>query len=190
MQRLTALVFVMAAMAVSLLFAQEKQTAQPPAMKRPGPGPERARLSILVGNFTTETRIPPSRMFKNGSTGTGTSIIGWGLDSMFLTVDEQSINPVLGNYKGHGILGYEPQEKQYILSMFNNFGDHPQYRGSFIGDTLVLSAAIPMAGRSFEQKLEWFRDGAIVRLLIFNDFGEGMKLVIDQKATPSSGAIK
>jgi hypothetical protein len=159
-------------------------------MKRPKPGPERARLSFLVGNFTTETRILPSPMLKKGATGTGTSVIAWELDSMFLTVDEQSINPVLGNYKGHGMLGYDLQEKQYVLSMFNNFGDHPQYRGSFVGDTLLLATKVPMPGRSFEQKLEWFRDGTVVRLRILNDFGQGLRPVIDQTSTPSSGAVK
>jgi hypothetical protein len=109
---------------------------------------------------------------------------------MFLFVDEQSINSLLGNYKGHGMLGYDLQEKQYVLSMFTNFGDHPQYRGSFVGDTLVLTTKVSAPRGSFDQKLQWFRDGNTVRLRILNDFGQGLKLVIDQTATPSSGAAK
>ncbi len=190
MKRVIAAIFVVCVITFCSTFAQEKQTPEPPSMKRPEPGPERARLSILVGNFTTETRILPSPMMKKGATGTGTSVISWGLDSMFLSVDEQSINPILGNYKGHGMLGYDLQEKQYVLSMFNNFGDHPQYRGSFVGDTLVLVTKVPMPGRSFDQKLEWFRDGSLVRLRILNDSGQGWRPVIDQTATPSSGASK
>jgi len=190
MKKIVTVIFVVCVLNICSAFAQEKQTPAPPSMKRPEPGPERVRLSFLVGNFTTETRMPPGPMMKNGAIGTGTSVISWGLDSMVLTVDEQSINPVLGNYKGYGMLGYDPQEKQYVLSMFNNFGDHPQYRGSFIGDTLVLATKVPMPGRSFDQQLRWFREGALVRLHILNDFGQGPKLVIDQTATPSSAAPK
>ena len=172
------------------LFGQERKVSEPPTMKRADPGPERARLSFLVGNFTTVTQVLPGPMMKKGATGTGTSVISWGLDSMFLSLDEQSINPMLGNYKGHGMLGYDPQLKQYVLSMFNNFGDHPQYRGSFVGDTLVLTTTVPMPGRSFDQKLHWFRDGNLVRLRISNDFGQGLSPVIDQTSTPSSGPTK
>lgn len=190
MKRMIAAIVVVFLATSWSIFAQEKQTPVPPSMKRPEPGPERARLSFLVGNFTTETRILPSPMMKKGATGTGTSVISWGLDSMFLTVDEQSINPILGNYKGHGMLGYDPQEKQYVLSMFNNFGDHPQYRGSFVGDILVLTTKVAMPGRSFDQRLEWFRDGSLVHLRILNDIGQGWRPVIDQMSSPESGAAK
>ena len=190
MKRLIATIFFVYVLTFCSVSAQEKQTPAPPSMKRPEPGPERARLSFLVGNFTTETKMLPGPMMKKGATGTGTSVISWGLDSMFLTVDEQSVNPVLGNYKGHGMLGYDPQEKQYVLSMFNNFGDLPQYRGSFVGDTLVLATKVSAPRGSFDQKLQWFRDGALVRLRILNDFGQGFRPVIDQTSTPSSGAAK
>ncbi len=190
MKRVIAAIFVVCVLTICSTFAQEKQAPEPPSMKRPEPGPERARLSFLVGKFATETHILPSPMMKEGAKGKGTSIITWGLDSMFLTVDEQSINAILGNYKGHGMLGYDPQERKYILSMFNNFGDHPQYQGNFVGDTLVLTTKVLSPGGSFDQQLQWFRVGTLVRLRILNDFGQGLRPVIDQTGTPSSGASK
>lgn len=170
--------------------AQEKDHTNPPFMKRPEPGPERARLSFLVGKFVTETYILPSPRMKEGAKGAGTSIIEWSLDSMFLSVNEQSTNAILGNYQGHGMLGYDPQEKKYVLSMFNNFGDHPKYEGNFAGDTLVLATRVPLPGRAFDQRLQWFHEGRKVRLQILNDLGQGFKLVIDQTATHSSTATK
>ena len=187
MKKVIAAMCVVSVLGMWSIVAQEKERAAPPSMKRPEPGPERARLSFLVGKFSTETRLLPARMMKKEVIGAGTSVISWALDSMFLSVDEESINPILGNYKGHGMLGFDPQEKQYVLSMFNNFGDRPQYRGSFVGDTLVLGTKVPEPGHTFDQKLEWFRDGAAVRLRILNDVGEGFKPVIDQTSTPASG---
>lgn len=184
---------IAAIFAISLLafpLAQEKHSSDTPAMKRPAPGPERARLSFLVGKFVTETYIPPSPRMKEGAKGTGTSIIEWSLDSMFLSVDEHSANAILGKYQGHGMLGYDPQQKKYVLSMFNNFGDHPRYEGNFVGDTLVLATRVPMPGGAFDQQLQWFHDGNKVRLRILNDVGQGFKLVIDQTSTQSPDAMK
>jgi hypothetical protein len=113
----------------------------------------RARLGFLVGSFVTETSMPPGPMAPKGASGTGTSVITRGLDSAFLLIDEQSVNSLFGAYKGHGVLGYDVHTNQYSLSMFNNFGDHPIYTGSFAGDTLVLLTKVPMPGRSFDQKV-------------------------------------
>jgi hypothetical protein len=190
MKKVITLIIIVSAFAFCPTFAQEKRAHDGPVMKRPEPGPERARLSFLVGNFTTKTRILPSPMMEKEALGTGTSIIAWGLDSMFLTVNEQSINPIFGNYKGYGMLGYDPQERQYTLSMFNNFGDQPQYRGNFAGDTLLLVTKVVTPGGSFEQTLQWFREGSIVRLRVLNNMGQGFLPVIDQAATPSSTGTK
>ena len=163
-------------------YAQSKGASAPPAMKRPGPGPQRARLAFLVGEFATETRVMSGRPGAPAALGTGTSSIRWGLDSMFLFIDEQSANTLLGNYKGFGILGYEPSSGKYTLTMCNNFGDRPEYLGTFSADTLVMSAKIPFPGGTFDQRLLWFTEGNAVRLQVFNDLGKGFVQVVDQTA--------
>jgi len=142
----------------------------------------RERLGFLVGSFATEVHILPGRMMKQESVGKGTSEISWALDSMFLFVDERSVNSVLGAYKGYGLLGYDRHDREYVLSMYNNFGDHPQYRGSFAGDTLVLAARIPAPGKAFDQQVRWYREGENVRLEVLNDTGEGFVPVMHQVA--------
>ncbi len=148
----------------------------------------RGRLAFLVGSFTTEVHILPSRIFPKESEGKGTSEISWGLDSMFLFIDERSVNPVLGNYKGFGLLGYDRHDRQYTLSMYNNFGDHPQYHGSFAGDTLVLSARVPAPGKSFDQQVRWYPVKENVRLEVLNDMGEGFVPVMTQSARRSQSS--
>ncbi len=157
-----------------------------PPFRRPTPGPERAKLSFLVGRFVTETHLKPNPMSDKESIGKGTSNISYGVDSMFLFLDDQSINPVLGAYRAHGVLGYDRREGNYVLSMFNNFGDTPQYKGSMKGDTLTLATKVDFPGGAFDQKLVWYNEGKTNRLKIYNDMGEGYTLVIDQIFTPTS----
>jgi len=170
---------------IGIAMGQQHPPVSPPARtKAESP---RERLAFLVGSFVTEVHIFPGRMVKKESVGKGTSEVSWVLDSMFLFVDERSVNPVLGNYKGLGLLGYDPHEKQYVLSMYNNFGDHPQYRGTFAGDTLVLAARIPAPVKPFDQQVRWYPDGELVRLEVFNDTGEGFVPVMAQVARPARG---
>ena len=171
--------FVLVFMVVLNLFAQDTQI-----MQKPDPAKERAKLSFLVGNFSTKTRILPTARSHKEAVGTGTSAISWTLDSTFLLVNEQSINPLLGNYKGLGMLGYDIQTKEYVLAMFNNFGDRPQYKGNFSGDTLVLISKVEYPGGLFNQKLLWFSEANNVRLTVSNDMGKGFQPVIEQTDTP------
>ena len=161
-----------------------------PAFQRPTPGPERARLSFLVGKFATETHLMASPMSDTGSIGRGTSNISYGVDSMFLFLDDQSINPLLGNYRAHGVLGYDRLEGKYFLSMYNNFGDAPQYKGSMSGDTLTLASKVNFPGGAFDQKLVWYNEGKTNRLKIYNDMGDGYTLIIDQIFTRAGGDAK
>jgi hypothetical protein len=141
-----------------------------------------SQLQFLVGKFTTETIIPPGRMAPKGATGKGTSVIAWALDSAFLMIDMEGINSVFGRYLGHGMLGFDAQSKEYVLSMFNNFGDRPSYKGTIAGDTLVLATRVPMPGHPFDQKLLWFKEGETVKLKVINDAGKGFELVTEETA--------
>ncbi len=172
-------------LASSFLVAQDSSPFQ-----KPSPGSERAKLAFLVGTFTTETRVAPSPMAPNGGVGKGTTVMTWGLDSMFVVIDEQSVNQVFGSYKGYGLLGFDRRDGKYFLSMFNNFGDDPQYRGNFNGDTLTLMTKVEFPGGSFDQKLLWFKEKNTIRLKIFNDVGEGFTLAIDETSTPSPNTMK
>jgi hypothetical protein len=170
--------------------AQEKQTSGASAFRKPGAVSERARLSFLIGRFTTEAHVMPGPMVKEEAVGKGTSVISWGLDSMFLFIDEQSVNPLLGNYKGFGVLGFDTKDQQYVLSMYNNFGDSPQYRGGFSGDTLSLSSTVRAPRGTFVQKVQWYSEGSVVRLRVLNDMGQGFTPVVEQWARPTSGFTK
>lgn len=144
----------------------------------------RARLGFLVGSFATQTKIPPNPEIPNGGTGKGTAVISWALDSMFLSIDQQGSNTVFGDYKGHGMLGYDRQVSQFVLSMFNNWGDRLTYTGTFAGDTLVLTTKVPMPGMSFDQKLLWHKEGDGAKMKVLNDIGKGFELALEETSVP------
>jgi len=144
----------------------------------------RTRLGFLAGTFATETKIPPNPEIPNGGTGKGTSVITWALDSMFLAIEQQGSNTLFGEYKGHGMLGYDRQASQYVLSMFNNWGDRLTYTGNFIGDTLVMTTRVPMPEMSFDQKLLWYKDGDEVKLKVLNDIGKGFEFALEETDVP------
>ncbi len=131
--------------------------------------------------------MPAGPMSPEEIVARGTSKLAYGVDSMFVLLDDQSDNPVLGKYKAHGVLGYNARDGKYTLSMYNNFGDAPQYKGTFSGDTLVLTSKVEYPGGSFDQKLAWYKEGTKVRLKVYNDMGQGPSLVVDQIYTHASG---
>ena len=164
--------------------AQGQTTSSGAAFQKPGLGKEQVKVKFLVGSFATSTYIPPNPAVPKGDTGKGTSVIAWALDSVFLSIEDQSFNSLFGHYNAHGMLGFDAQTHQIVLSMFNNFGDRPTYSGDFVGDTLVLQAKIPAPRGTFDQKLLWYQDGEDVILRVLNDFGRGFMLSFEQRATP------
>jgi len=82
------------------------------------------------------------------------------------------------------MLGFDVPSQQFVLSMFNNFGDHPTYRGKFHGDTLVLETKVPLPRRPFDQRLVWYKDGDAVKPQVLNDLGKGFVPALEQTAIP------
>lgn len=160
-------------------------TAKLPAqMVKPEFGPEREKLSFLVGQFNTKTEIT---MGDNSSSSSGYVKAHWGLDSMFVLIASSEANPMMGEYKGFGVLGYDSRNGEYELSMFNNFAELTQYKGNFVGDTLILKSQIDTPQGPIDQELKWYKSGESVRLEVLNDLGQGYILTVDQTATPVTG---
>lgn len=187
---LTTTFLVTTTLIFSNAYVREPSISLSPTTQSTAAGGERAKIEFLAGRFATTIDFPPIPSMPKGATGKGTSDITWVLDSTFLSIEDQSLNSLFGNYKAHGMLGFDPQIRQYVLSMFNNFGDHPTYHGDFAGDTLVLQTKVAAPRGSFDQKLLWYKDGEAVKMKILNDMGKGPVLVLEQTATPVSHKMK
>lgn len=187
---LTNTILLATTLIVGNVFVHEPPISVSAVTRATAAGGERAKIEFLAGYFAVTINFPPIPSMPKGATGKGTSEIVWVLDSTFLSIEDQSINSLFGNYKAHGMLGFDPQRGEYVLSMFNNFGDHPTYHGDFAGDTLVLQTKVAASRGSFDQKLLWYKDGEAVKLKVLNDMGKGPVLVLEQTATLVSHKMK
>lgn len=151
-------------------------------MMRPVFGPKQEKLSFLLGKFTTESKIT---MGENTMSGNGYMHIRRRLDSMFVFITSEENNSRMGSYKSFGVLGYDSRDSEYVLTMFNNFGFQSEFKGGFSGDTLELSSQIETPRGTFNQKMDWFKEGTGLRLLVYNDFGQGYTLMVDETAKPA-----
>lgn len=150
-------------------------------MTRPTFGPEQQKLSFLVGNFTTRTEV---LMRDNNTTSNGRMKAHWGLDSLFVFMSASEETPAMGRFENFGVLGYDSQKEDYVLSMFNNYGTRPQFTGHFVGDTLVMRSHMETPRGPLDQEIRWYSSGEGVRMQVMNDFGQGYVLMVDQTATP------
>jgi len=178
------------ALSYGSVYAQNEKPEPAPARPKPKVAPELAKLSFLVGEFTTDTKIHPNPVAPEGEAALGTLKTKWALDSMFLLLEEVIDFPLFGTYRGMGLLTYDRVGKQYYLGMHNNFGDHPSYKGNFVGDTLILEGQIPFEGGSFTQHVMWLWDGNNIKLWVRNNMGEGFVPVIEQTYLPAAKTSK
>ncbi|MCI0330066.1 MAG: DUF1579 domain-containing protein [candidate division Zixibacteria bacterium] len=170
--------------AVTLLWAQEQQPQQGGAPPKPKFGPELAKLSFLVGNFTTENMTHDSPMGKGGP-GKGRNMNRWGLDSLFVMANYEGTMAGMGDYKGHGMFTYDGQAQQYKCWWFDNFGNHSEYTGSFVGDTLAMESEIPTPQGNVKERIMWHPEGKKVKFQMTWDMGQGPVPMMEETATPS-----
>ena len=169
----------------AMLWAQEQSGEQAMVPPKPKFGLELARLSFLSGNFTTESMTHPSPM-GSGGTGKGRNMNRWGLDSLFMMTNYEGQMPVLGNYKGHGMITYDWIGQQYKCWWFDNYGNHSEYTGGFVGDTLVMETETPMPQGNLKEKIMWHPEGKKFKFRMVWDMGQGPMPVMDETATPNA----
>lgn len=174
-------------MAFVLAFAQEQQQGGPPP--KPKFGPELARLSFLVGNFTCENRTYDTPMGKGGP-GKGRNMNRWGLDSLFMMANYEGTIATMGKYEGHGMFTYDAPAGQYKCWWFDNFGSHSEYTGNFVGDTLALESEMQTPQGPFKERIMWHPEGKKVKFRMVWDMGQGPMPVMEETATPSGAATR
>ncbi|HEV8129804.1 MAG TPA: DUF1579 family protein [Acidobacteriota bacterium] len=97
-------VVVLLFFAVAIGLAQE-------AGKAPKPGPEHKKLGYFIGKWSGEGDMKQSP-FGPGGKFTGTETCEWFSGGFFVVCRSEGKGP-MGEMKGLGILGYNPEEKKY-----------------------------------------------------------------------------
>ena len=99
------------------------------------------KLQALAGTWRGEERIHPSPWDAKG----GPAMAEWtariGCDGFFLISDYAQSRGGKVTYRGHGVYGWDAQEKCYTMHWFDSMGSGatvPAVRGAWEGDTLTF----------------------------------------------------
>lgn len=110
----------------------------------PQPTEPHRKLAALEGTWSGTEKLYPSPWGPGGSaTGRMTSRIA--VDGFFLVQDYEEEKDGQVVFRGHGVMGYDAQQKSYGWYWFDSMGSLPASasRGSWEGDTLTFFSEAP-----------------------------------------------
>ena len=107
---------------------------------------EHRRLKALAGNWAGEEKIHPSPWDPKGGSATSRFQARADLDGFFLIADYVEERDGRVAYRGHGVYGYDPQQKCYTMHWFDSMGSGTPEpaRGQWEGNRLTFENQNPM----------------------------------------------
>ena len=115
-------------------------------MEMPKPQEEHRRLEKLAGNWVGEEKIYPGPWDPQGGSATAKIESRSGLDGFFMITDYTETRGGQVSYRGHGVHGYDPSEKCYVMFWFDSMGSCGSLpaKGTWEGNRLVYTNKTPM----------------------------------------------
>lgn len=111
------------ALFATALTAQSKTGAEPVTMRsmpKPVIGPELHLVLDLVGNWASTEAWEKVEDVSPGGMGTGKQIVRLGPGGLSIVMDYESMTGPFPDYRGHGILSWEHDEKIYRMAWAQN----------------------------------------------------------------------
>jgi hypothetical protein len=107
---------------------------------------EHRRLKALAGNWAGEEKIHPSPWDPKGGAAASRFQARADLDGFFLIADYVEERDGRVAYRGHGVYGYDPQQKCYTMHWFDSMGSGTPEpaRGQWEGNRLTFENQNPM----------------------------------------------
>lgn len=129
-------------------------------MEMPAVGPEQKRLTELAtGTWRGEEKLYPSDWDPKGGAAYGTWVVHGSLDGFALVVDyiEERDGKIV--YRGHGLHGWDADEKCFLAYWFDNIGIMPKApaKGHLDGNRYSYSSDDGPLGRT-KMTYEWKND--------------------------------
>jgi hypothetical protein len=105
----------------------------------PRPTDEHRKLSVLAGAWSGLEKLYPSPWGPGGQ-ATGRLAARMAVDGFYLVQDYEEEKDGRVVFRGHAVLGYDPQDQSYVWYWFDSMGDAPSKpaRGKWQGDTLTF----------------------------------------------------
>lgn len=115
-------------------------------MDMPRPTRFHQKLERLAGNWAGEEKISPTPWDPKGGVARGQMKARVDMDGFGLVQEYVQKRGGKINYRGHGVIGYDPQEKAYLWHWSDSMGGVPGSvtRGNWKGNKLVFQNASPM----------------------------------------------
>jgi hypothetical protein len=115
-------------------------------MQMPPPTAEHDRLKALAGSWTAEETLYPSPWDPKGGPATGKASTRMDLDGFWLLTDYTQTRGGQVSYRGHGVFGWDPQAKCYLMYWFDSMGScqTTPAKGRLDGNRLVFAQEGPM----------------------------------------------
>jgi len=118
-------------------------------MEMPRPMDEHRKLKALAGNWIGEEKLYPSPWDAKGGEAASRFQARVDLDGFFVIADYVQERGGRAGYRGHGVFGYDPQQKRYTMHWFDSMGSGTPAPapGKWEGSRLTFEGSHPM-GRS------------------------------------------
>ncbi len=125
-------------------------------MEMPKPQEEHRKLQALAGNWVGEETIYPSPWDPKGGTATARVQSRLDLDGFFLITDYVEERGGRASYRGHGVFGWDPEEKCYTMHWFDSTGGvaPAPARGRWEGNRLSFEQRTPMGHSRYTYDLD------------------------------------
>jgi len=130
-------------------------------MQMPKPGKFHEKLNALAGDWTGDETIHPTPWDPAGGTAKGTTKSRMDLDGFALIQDYVQKRGGKVSYRGHGVIGYDAQEKCYLWHWSDSMGGVPGQvtRGEWKGNKLSFQHASPQGHSRYVYTFN--RDGTL-----------------------------
>ena len=103
------------------------------------------KLQALVGTWVGEEKLFPSPWDPKGGSALGRFQARVDLDGFFVICDYTEERGGQVTYRGHGVFGYDPQQKTYTMNWFDSIGpgSPAPARGKWEGNQLLFENSHP-----------------------------------------------
>lgn len=127
-------------------------------MEMPSIQEHHKKLKDLAGSWSGQETMHPSPWDPKGGTATGKIESRVDLDGFFLISDYLQERGGQVSYRGHGVYGWDPAERCYMMYWFDSIGiPGTAARGQWNGNTLSFEHRTPMGYSRYVYVME--RDG-------------------------------
>ena len=136
-----------------------KSETTPPseqAMWMPALTDHHRKLTALAGSWAGEETLYPSPWMPEGGTAEASIEAKLDVDGFFLLTDYVETRGGRPSYRGHGVFGWDTDQKKYSMFWFDSVSPGPRAPvwGTWDGDTLAFESASPMGHQRYVYVLQ------------------------------------